>query len=201
MLGSFKRLGNQLWLLASLDNKIVVKKRKKPSAMPFFYENEKRKIIPLDDIDVDIIKKMLDDADLLNSAISNNMGITEIDAADRRKIIENKFLTKNYLLDISALGWHIGDINIDVGKGKSERMAKQIFTMFPNILEISLRIDSVTTVTARVFYKDNQELASIMDRIKELPNIRTVEFSEIIKIVRTRSIGTMREVFTDISEH
>jgi hypothetical protein len=98
-------------------------------------------------------------------------------------------------LDVSKLGWRIGDIQVDVGKGRSETLAEQIFVMYPNILEISLRVDSTATVSARIFYTDNSELATIIDRIKRLPYVKDVAFSEIIKIVRTRSIGTMEDIF------
>ena len=84
---------------------------------------------------------------------------------------------------------------MDVGKGKSEELAEQIFAMYPNILEISLRVNSTATVSARVFYRDNNELFIIIDKIKRLPFVRDVAFSEIVKMVRSRSIGTMKDIF------
>ena len=86
---------------------------------------------------------------------------------------------------------------VNVGKGKSEKLAEQIFRMFPNILDISLRINSTASVSARIFYRDIRELDSAMERIRSLPFVKDVAFSEIIKMVRTRSIGTMKDVLAN----
>ena len=161
----------------------------------FYDRNPKIKLIPLDEIDVAIMKNLLEDASVANSTLSIKFSKTEANIKRRRLRIEDSFLSKNYLLDVSKLGWRIGDIQVDVGGGRSEELAEQIFGMYPNILEISLRVNSAATVSARIFYKDNSELASIIDKIKRLSFVRDVAFSEVIKIVRSRSIGTMREVF------
>jgi DNA-binding Lrp family transcriptional regulator len=169
----------------------------KSTSAPLFYKNDNGKIIPLDDINIDIIKRMLNDAAVSDSTLSAKLDISDSKIKRRRRLIEEHFLTRNYLLDISQLGWRIGDIQIDVRKGKSEQLANQIFLMFPNILEITLRVNSTATVSARIFYKDNTELASVIDKIKHLSFVSDVAFSEIIKIVRARSIGTMKDIFAD----
>ena len=161
------------------------------------YENAKGRILPLDDIDLDILKSMLNDATVSDTSLSTKLHLTEASTKRRRKIVEDHFLTRNYLLDVSALGWRIGDIQVDVGRGKSEQVAQKIFMMFPNILEVSLRVNSTATVSARIFYRDNQELAMVIDKIKRLPFVNDVAFSEIIKLVRTRSIATMKDVFVN----
>ncbi len=164
-----------------------------------FYRNEKGKIVPLDDVNLDIMKNMLNDATVSDSSLSARLNLSEEKIKRRRKIVEDKFLTKNYLIDVSASGRRIGDIQVDVRQGKSEELAELIFRMFPNILDISLRINSIASVSARIFYRDIQELDSAMERIKSLPFVKHVAFSEIIKMVRTRSIGVMNDVFANRS--
>ena len=164
----------------------------------FLFENKKGKIIPIDDINLDIMKRMLMDASVSDSTLSARLDVSDANIKLRRKTVEKGFLTKQYLIDVSALGWHVGDIQIDVGKGKSEELAERIFTMFPNMLEISLRIDSEASVFARIFYRDLEELATIIEQIKRLPVVKDVAFSEIIKIVRSRSIGTMKDIFAPL---
>ncbi len=143
---------------------------------------------------------MLNDATVSDSALSTKLNVSDADIRHRRKTIEGGFLAKSYLIDVSALGWRVGDIQIDVGKGKSEELAEQIFAMFPNMLEVSLRIDSDATVSARTLYRDLQELADIIEQIKHLPFVKDVAFSEIIMIVRSRSIGTMEDIFAPLEE-
>jgi DNA-binding Lrp family transcriptional regulator len=172
-------------------------RRKKAHAPPFLYENAKGRILPLDDIDLDILKSMLSDATISDAALSTELHLTDANTKRRRKIVEDHFLTRNYLLDVSALGWRIGDIQVDVGKGKSEQVAQKIFLMFSNVLEVSLRVNSTATVSARIFYRDNQELAMVIDKIKRLPFVNDVAFSEVIKLVRTRSIAAMKDVFVN----
>lgn len=166
----------------------------------FLYRNEKGKIIPLDDVNLDILKSMLTDATVSDSALSTKLNLGGSDIRRRRRLVEANFASRNYLLDVSKLGWRIGDIQVDVGKGKSEELAEQIFAMYPNILEITLRVNSTATVSARVFYRDNNELFVIIDKIKRLPFVRDVAFSEIIKMVRSRGIGTMNDIFPKKAE-
>lgn len=175
-------------------------KKKNDSAKNFLFKNENGKIVPLDDINLDIIKRMLKDPTVTDSALSTRLDLSDDNISKRRTIVEDGFLKKHYLIDVSALGWHVGDIYIDVGKGKSEELAERVFSMFPNILEITLRIDSDATVFARIFYRDTNELAGIIEKIKHLPFVKDVAFSEIIKIVRSRSIGTMQDIFTPLEE-
>ena len=164
------------------------------------FENKEGKIIPIDDINLDIMKHMLKDSAVSDSALSSKLNISDAKIRDRRKAVEDGFLKKSYLIDVSALGWRVGDIQIDVGKGKSEVLAEQIFSMFPNMLEISLRINSDATVYARIFYRDLLELGDIIERIKRLKFVKDVSFSEIIKIVRSRSVGSMEDIFTPLEE-
>jgi hypothetical protein len=169
--------------------------KRKTDHHTFLYRNEKGKIIPLDDVNLDILKSMLTDATVSDSALSTKLNLGGADIKRRRRLVEANFASRNYLLDVSKLGWRMGDIQVDVGKGKSEELAEQIFAMYPNILEITLRVNSTATVSARVFYRDNNELFVIIDKIKRLPFVRDVAFSEIIKMVRSRSIGTMNDIF------
>ena len=175
-------------------------KTNEPQVKSVLFENENGRIIPLDNIDLDIVKRMLKDAEVSDSTLSTKLNLSDTTIKDRRKTVEESFLTKNYLIDVSALGWRVGDLYIDVGKGKSKEIAERIFSMFPNMLEVSLRIDSTATVFARIFYRDLNELAAIKGQIEKLPFVKDVSFSEIITIVRARSIGTMKELFIPLEK-
>jgi len=146
------------------------------------------------------MKSILNDATVSDSALSTRFKMSDASLKRRRKMVEDAFLTRSYLIDVSAFGWRIGDIQVDVGKGKSEELAELIFRMFPNILDVSLRINSTASVSARIFYRDIRELDNALEQIKCLPFVKDVAFSEIIKMVRARSIGTMKDVFANKSK-
>jgi hypothetical protein len=57
------------------------------------------------------------------------------------------------------------------------------------VQEVTLRIDSTTNVTARIYYKSSEELNDIMENIRTMLYVKSVHFSEIIKIIGTRVIG------------
>jgi hypothetical protein len=102
--------------------------------------------------------------------------------------------TKSYE-DAFSLGWRVGDINISVEKGNSEKVAGEIFATNASVQEVTLRIDSSANVTARIYYKSSEELNDIMERIRAKPFVKSVHFSEIIKVIRARDIGKANDIF------
>lgn len=47
-------------------------------------------------------------------------------------------------------------------------------------------------VTVRIYYKSSEELNGIMERIRAMPSVKDVHFSEIIKVIRTRDVDRSR---------
>ena len=116
---------------------------------------------------------------------------------DQKKVDGRPGATKSYD-DAFSLGWRIGDININVEKGNSEKVANKIFSANLNVQEVTLRIDSTANVTARIYYKSSEELNDIMERTRAMPYVKSVHFSEIIKVICARDIDETDEAF-DVS--
>ena len=160
------------------------------------YKDRKGRLIPLDSNDVMILKKILEDGGLSDALLSEKLGIGHLEVTKKRKKMKGgSVLTKSYWFDVAPLGWRVGDININVEKGNSEKVAKKVFKVNANIEEITLRIDSTSNVTARIYYKDSEELNSIMESIRAMPFVKGAHFSEIIKVISMRSVGEMSGVF------
>lgn len=58
----------------------------------FLYKNEKGRIIPLDDVNIDIMKRMLNDATVSDSALSTKLNLSDANIQRRRKILEHFLL-------------------------------------------------------------------------------------------------------------
>src|SRR5262245_32525354 len=134
------------------------------------YRDKHGALVQLDSVDVRILKELLDDATVSNSSLSARLKIPPLDIRGRRKHLEKKSILKSsYAIDVSAFGWRVGDIYIDVEKGMSEQIASQIFDIHHHIEEVTIRINSTANVTARVYYQSSKELHQIQERIKEMP--------------------------------
>ncbi len=160
------------------------------------YRGREGKLVSLDATDTKILKAILEDGDASDDFLSKELGIGMSEIKQRRKKLErNAVVNRSYKLDVFAFGWRAGDININVEKGNSEKVAKRVFKANANIKEITLRIDSTSNVAARVYYRDSEELNSIMESIRGMTFVKNAHFSEIIKVVGKRSVGKMSGLF------
>jgi DNA-binding Lrp family transcriptional regulator len=163
---------------------------------PLLYRGREGKLVSLDATDTKILKAILEDGGASDDFLSKELGIGMPEIKQRRKKLErNAVVNRSYKLDVFAFGWRAGDININVEKGNSEKVAKKVFRVNANIEEITLRIDSTSNVTARIYYRDSEELNSIMESIRAMSFVKGAHFSEIIKVIRMRSVGKMSGVF------
>jgi (p)ppGpp synthase/HD superfamily hydrolase len=78
----------------------------------------------------------------------------------------------------------MGDIVIDVEKGKSREVAQELLKKHKNnILSISTRINSGHDISAQLVYKDSTELHNLLGSIKSMPYVINAQWSEIVEII------------------
>lgn len=82
---------------------------------------------------------------------------------------------------LTEYGWRLGLSD----KGKTAEVAKQILERHFSIESVSVRIDKGANVYAEVYYKDSPYLHSI---IRSMQYVASVQFSEIVGILHTRSL-------------
>jgi hypothetical protein len=85
-------------------------------------------------------------------------------------------------------GWRLGQLLILIDKGKTAEVAKQIFERHFSVESVSVRIDKGANVYAEVYYKDSPYLHGIIEDIRSMPHIASVQFYEIVSILHTRPL-------------
>ena len=163
----------------------------------------------LDRKDLIILSEMLANPDVSGIDISKKLKLPLSTVQRRKTAIErSSIVRKSYEVDAKLFGWRTADILISVEKGDCVEIANRLLVenlvlglgsdiskvlnnknsnntfVSPRVIESSLRIgDPVINVVARVIYKSSDELFYIIQRIKKMPNITRVEWSEIVKVV------------------
>lgn len=141
----------------------------------------------LDSLDIQIIKEMLDDANVSNIYMSKKLDVPLSTIHRRRDIIEKTVLKRAYELDPAQFGYRIAELHISVTKGKSEAVASDIFQAYKNVRHISLRMNG-SNITAQIYIRDSRQLQEMMESIKGLPFVEEVHFSETIRVIGKRDM-------------
>ena len=94
-------------------------------------------------------------------------------------------------------GFRFGDLMIQVKKGKTEKVAKEIYQKFENILVTSWRINTIANLVVQAYYKDSLELKEMIEGIHEIEEVDRVEFSEYVHVLDRRDY---EEVEKDIGK-
>jgi len=86
---------------------------------------------------------------------------------------------------------------VSVDKGNCEQVAKRLLEeCSDNVIATSLRIgDPQVNVMAEVFYRDSEELHNLMEDIRSMPSVMSVEWAEVVKVVGSNNIGVIDAIF------
>jgi len=99
--------------------------------------------------------------------------------------LEKSVLIKAYDIDLKASGGKMGDV---VVKGKSREVATNILKKYKsNVMSLSTRINSEHNVAAQILYKDTAELHNLLESIKSIPYVTSLQWSEIVEIIGDNS--------------
>jgi hypothetical protein len=85
----------------------------------------------------------------------------------RRRAKLEAILKKTYTFDYESFGARVGDLIINVDKGKSDDVAQSILDKYKNnVIYCHTRIDLTHSVLAHVIYRDTAELYYLIEDIK-----------------------------------
>jgi hypothetical protein len=93
--------------------------------------------------------------------------------------------------------FRFADILILVGKGKTEDVAREVYSRYKNILMTSWRINTIANLVVQAYYADSNMLKDMIEGIEAIDNVERVEFSEYVDVVNRRSYD---EVMKDIRQ-
>jgi len=140
---------------------------------------------------------MVSDANVKSAVIAGRYKSPLSTIQRRRTRLERTLLKKKYQIDISQLGWRKADLMISVDKGNCEDVAKKLLEECKNnVVATSLRIgDPQVNVMAEIFYKDSEELHNLMEDIRSMPSVISVEWAEVVGIVGSNNVGVIDAIF------
>lgn len=153
--------------------------------------------IPMDQLNLKIIKDMISNADVKSTDMAKRYNTPLSTIQRRRTKLEQTILKRRYYIDISHLGWRQADLLISVAQGDCEELGGKLLDAYrSNIIATSLRIGNPEiNLMAQAFYQNTEELHWLVEGIKSIPEVKSVDWSEVVKIVETDNARMVDRVF------
>ena len=148
-----------------------------------------------DALNVNIIKEILNDADVRSADIAAKYHMPLSTIQRRRTRLERAVLKKIYQVNIKELGWRNAEVLVAVEKGNSEKIAELLLERHrKNIASTSLRIGHPdVNVMASAFYRTSEELHALIESIRGIPSVTSVEWTELAK-----EVGTNKTIMSEM---
>jgi DNA-binding Lrp family transcriptional regulator len=138
----------------------------------------------LDNINIKIISELVRQPDISSLALAKKLDIPLSTLQRRRARIENAILKRNYSFNYKAFGARIGDLIVSVDRGKSKEIAQNLLKKYKNnIVSCDTRINSEHNVSARIIYKNTEELFHLIENIKTMDYVTGVSWSEMVEVI------------------
>lgn len=150
----------------------------------------------IDNTNLKIIEELVKNPSTTSSSLSTKLGIPLSSLQRRRAKIEKYILNKSYQINLRSISGKVGDVVINVDRGKSRDVAKLILKKFrDNVMSVSTRINSEHNVAAHIMYKDTAELHVLLENIKSMPFVTHLQWSEIVEVIGDNSHAVMSAFF------
>jgi DNA-binding Lrp family transcriptional regulator len=142
----------------------------------------------VDDVNLKIIEELVKNPSIRSSSLATKLQIPLSSLQRRRTKLEKSVLIKTYHIDLKRSGGKMGDIVINVDKGRSREVATNILKKYKsNVMNVSTRINSEHNVAAQIIYEDTAELHNLLENIKSIPYVTSLQWSEIVEIIGDNS--------------
>ena len=152
----------------------------------------------LDNINLKILPELLKNPKISSLTLAKKLDISLSTLQRRRIRIENAILKKTYTLNYKAFGARVGDLIVNVDKGKSDEVAQNILRKHKNnVVYCHTRIDSVHSILAHVIYKDTEDLYYLIEDIKAMQYVVGVSWSEMVKVIGDNNSEVMSAFFNN----
>jgi DNA-binding Lrp family transcriptional regulator len=150
----------------------------------------------VDDVNLKIIEELVKNPSIRSSSLATKLQIPLSSLQRRRTKLEKSVLIKTYHIDLKRSGGKMGDIVINVDKGRSREVATNILKKYKsNVMNVSTRINSEHNVAAQIIYEDTAELHNLLENIKSIPYVTSLQWSEIVEIIGDNSPSVISTFF------
>jgi len=149
-----------------------------------------------DSINIKIVSELVREPNISSISLSNKLNVPLSTIQRRRANIEKSILKRTYSFNYKAFGGRVGDLIINVDKGKSKEVAQFLLKKYKNnITHCHTRINSEHNVSAQVVYKDTEELHSLVESIKTIEYVTNVQWSEMVELIGDNNSGVIDGFF------
>lgn len=139
---------------------------------------------PLSEADKRILKVLLQ-PDGRNSSVEleKKLGIPRTTIQRRRRYLEREYLEFRYVLKLESLGFRRVDLFIYTGGGGTDSVARELMK-YDEVVYVGSSVGEHTIdLRAEIIIKDNSELLDVLERVKGMPDVRDVVWSEIVQVL------------------
>jgi DNA-binding Lrp family transcriptional regulator len=152
----------------------------------------------VDDISLKIIEELVKNPSTNSASLATKIGMPLSSLQRRRTKLEKSLLVKAYHIDLKASGGKMGDIVVNVDKGKSREVATNILKNYKsNVMNVSTRINSEHNVAAQILYKNTAELHNILESIRSIPYVTSLQWSELVEMIGDNSHSVITAFFNN----
>ena len=150
----------------------------------------------IDNTNLKIIEELVKNPGTTSSSLATKLEIPLSSLQRRRAKIEKYILNKSYQINLRSISGKIGEVVINVEKGKSREVATQILKKFKNnVMSVSTRINAEHNIAAQIMYNDTAELHSLLENIKSMSFVTSLQWSEIVEVIGDNSHAVMSAFF------
>jgi len=154
--------------------------------------------LAIDSLDIKIILELLNNPNSSSSKMAKKLGIPLSTIQRRKTRLERSVLTRKYELNAHDLGWRNAEILMLVENGTANRMAQELIEKYDNITNTSIRINTKTNLAACVGYRNSDELHELMEKLRSLPNVSNLEWSEVVREMGSKNQRLAHLIFNSV---
>ena len=156
----------------------------------------------IDDTNLKIIEELIKNPNTSSMSLATKRQMPLSSLQRRRAKLEKSVLIKAYHINLKASGGKMGDVVINVDKGRSREVAGSILKKFKNnVMSVSTRINSEHNVAAQIIYNNTAELHNLLEGIKSIPYVISLQWSEMVEIIGDNSPSVITAFFNNSKQH
>ena len=150
----------------------------------------------LDSTNIKIISQLVNDPSISSLTLAKRLDIPLSTLQRRRLRVEKAIIKKTYTLNYKSFGARVGDLIVNVDKGKSDEVAQNILKRHKNnVVYCHTRIDLVHSVLAHVIYKNTEDLYYLIEDIKAMQYVNGLSWSEMVNVIGDNNSEVMSAFF------